>query len=438
MNKIFGIDLGTNYSRIAYVDEYGKPVVIPNFENEINTPSIVCINDDSSVIVGKEAKYMLETDPEKVVSFIKRNMGDPNYVFPINNIKYKPEEISAYILKKLVYDASENIGIKIKDVVITCPAYFGSIERRAIEIAGEIAGLNVKSIICEPIAAALAYGIDKEQDQTILIYDLGGSTFDITLVQVSHSIEILSTGGDYTFGGKDWDDILIAFLADKFMENTGIKDDILSNVETFGELQIKAEFAKMVLSTRDKTRVHLMHDKENFSIEISREKFEELTKDLANKTIMLTNQLLDDAKAKGFTSFDKILLAGSSTKMPQIRKILEKFYPNIPIESFDPGEAVAKGAAIYGYQLAINGGIIRPRKIKEILEKELINIQIDIAMAKNVNKRIVYGSPLVFNESPPTQVTFKISDAGQLDIQAVGLTGNKEFNLNIKTSGNGE
>jgi len=215
MEKVFGIDLGTTYSCIAQVDEYGKPVVLANFENERTTPSVVFFEDDGSKIVGLEAKNMLKTDPQKVVSFIKRNMGDPNFLFIHNEIQYKPEEISSFILKKLVKDASEKVGFEIKDVVITCPAYFGINEKEATKIAGEIAGLNVKSIINEPTAAALTYGIDHVQDQTVLVYDLGGGTFDITMIQVKpEAIDVVVTGGDHNLGGKLWDDALMSYFAE--------------------------------------------------------------------------------------------------------------------------------------------------------------------------------------------------------------------------------
>ena len=206
MEKVFGIDLGTTYSCIAQVDEYGKPVVLANFENERTTPSVVFFEDDGSKIVGLEAKNMLKTDPQKVVSFIKRNMGDPNFLFIHNEIQYKPEEISSFILKKLVKDASEKVGFEIKDVVITCPAYFGINEKEATKIAGEIAGLNVKSIINEPTAAALAYGFDKKKGQKIAVYDLGGGTFDVSLLTIDNGVfEVVATSGDTHLGGEDFD-----------------------------------------------------------------------------------------------------------------------------------------------------------------------------------------------------------------------------------------
>lgn len=391
MEQVFGIDLGTTYSCIAQVDEYGKPVVLANFENERTTPSVVFFEDDGSVIVGNEAKNMLKTDPQKVVSFIKRNMGDPNFLFIHNETQYKPEEISSFILKKLVKDASEKVGFEIKDVVITCPAYFGINEREATKIAGEIAGLNVKSIINEPTAAALTYGIDQVQDQTVLVYDLGGGTFDITMIQVKpQAIDVVVTGGDHNLGGKNWDNALMGYFADKFKEETGIEDDIFSNPETSGDLQINAESAKKTLSQRDKTKVNVLYGTDRVTVEVTKEKFNEITQDLAERTIMLTKQMLEDASKKGFTTFDKILLVGGSTRMPQIKEILEQNFPNTSIESFDPDESVAKGAAIYGQQLALNGELIKRLseklgvseediKLDKVSEKELKEAEQDVA-----------------------------------------------------------
>ena len=391
MEKVFGIDLGTTYSCIAQVDEYGKPVVLANFENERTTPSVVFFEDDGSKIVGLEAKNMLKTDPQKVVSFIKRNMGDPNFLFIHNEIQYKPEEISSFILKKLVKDASEKVGFEIKDVVITCPAYFGINEKEATKIAGEIAGLNVKSIINEPTAAALTYGIDHVQDQTVLVYDLGGGTFDITMIQVKpEAIDVVVTGGDHNLGGKLWDDALMSYFAEKFKEETGIEDDIFSDPETMGDLQINAESAKKTLSQRDKTKVNVLYGSDKVAVEVTKYKFNEITKDLAERTIMLTNQMLEDANKKGFTTFDKILLVGGSTRMPQIKEILEKNFPNTAIESFDPDESVAKGAAIYGQQLALNSELIKRLSVKlgiieedvkleEVSEKQLKEAEQEVA-----------------------------------------------------------
>lgn len=375
MEQVFGIDLGTTYSCIAYVDEYGKPVLLKNFENELTTPSVVYFEEDGSVIVGNEAKNMLKTDPQKVVSLIKRSMGDSNFMFIHNNTQYKPEEISSFILKKLVKDASEKVGFEIKDVVITCPAYFGINEREATKIAGEIAGLNVKSIINEPTAAALTYGIDQVQEQTVLVYDLGGGTFDVTMIQVKpQTINVIVTGGDHNLGGKYWDNAIMNYLADKFKEETGIEDDIFLNAETSGDLQLSTESAKKTLSFRDKTKVNVLYGTNKVSVEITKEKFNEMTKDLAERTIMLTKQMLEDAGKKGIITFDKILLVGGSTRMPQIIEILKQNFRNIPIETCDPDESVAKGAAIYGQQLALNGEIIKRLSEKLGINEEDVNI----------------------------------------------------------------
>lgn len=402
MEQVFGIDLGTTYSCIAQVDEYGKPVVLANFENERTTPSVVFFEDDGSVIVGNEAKNMLKTDPQKVVSFIKRNMGDPNFLFIHNETQYKPEEISSFILKKLVKDASEKVGFEIKDVVITCPAYFGINEREATKIAGEIAGLNVKSIINEPTAAALTYGIDQVQDQTVLVYDLGGGTFDITMIQVKpQAIDVVVTGGDHNLGGKNWDNALMGYFADKFKEETGKEDDIFSNPETSGDLQINAESAKKTLSQRDKTKVNVLYGTDRVTVEVTKEKFNEITQDLAERTIMLTKQMLEDASKKGFTTFDKILLVGGSTRMPQIKDILEQNFPNTSIESFDPDESVAKGAAIYGQQLALNGELI-----KRLSEKLGVSEQ-DIKLDKVSEKELKEAEQEVADKTGYTLATVK-------------------------------
>jgi molecular chaperone DnaK (HSP70) len=385
MEKVFGIDLGTTYSCIAYVDEYGKPVVVQNGENERTTPSVVFFDENNEIIVGKEAKNRLNSDPEKVVSFIKRNMGNPGFLFSHNGVDYKPEEISARILQKLVQDASANVGSEIKDVVITCPAYFGINEREATRIAGEIAGLNVKAIINEPTAAAIAYGMDKTENQTVLVYDLGGGTFDITMIKVQpEKIEVVVTGGDHNLGGKNWDDALMGYFASGFAEETGVQDDIFSDVETFGNMQLSAEDAKKTLSSREKATTSVIFGTDKAKIETTREKFNEITSQLAARTILLTKQMLEEAQAKGVTSFDKILLVGGSTRMPQIKEILDKEFPGIPAEMFDPDESVAKGAALYGQQLAVNGELIK--KIAEQTGQKAEDIDISAVSETELNK----------------------------------------------------
>ena len=353
MEKVFGIDLGTTYSCIAYVDESGKPVIIKNSSSERITPSVVFLGDYPNIIVGNEAKNILKTDPAKVISFIKRSMGDQNFIFNHNNINFKPEEISSFILKKIVSDAEQEVDLKIKDVVITVPAYFGINEREATKKAGELIGLNVLSLINEPTAAALFYGLDKEDDQTVLIYDLGGGTFDVTIIKISsNNLDVVVTDGDNNLGGKNWDDVIMTFLQDEFVKKTGIQDDLLSpESEIYGELQLYAEEIKKTLTNKEKTQQRIIYNGKIVTIKITKEIFNNITVDLAEKTILLTNRLLESAKQKGVHNFDLIILVGGSTRMPQIKAILELNYPNKPIKIFDQDEAVAKGAAIYGHLL---------------------------------------------------------------------------------------
>jgi molecular chaperone DnaK (HSP70) len=357
MSKIFGIDLGTTYSCIYYVDEYGKPAVVTNEENEPITPSVVYFETENSMpVVGKVAKEALATEPTKVCSTVKRQMGKKDWFFDVNGKQYRAEQISAFILDKLAKDASEKLGEEVKDVVITCPAYFGIKERTATETAGRIAGLNVLSILNEPTAAALSYGNDAKTVETVLVYDLGGGTFDVTIIKVvpDKSISVVTTGGDHNLGGKDWDEAIYRYLADKFVQETGITDDIFDDPETLGDLELKAETAKKALSRKDKTLVKVVFKGSTASVELTKNTFEEITKGLLDNTINLTRQMLAEAeKKKGVTAYDKILLVGGSTRMPQVKARLLAEFPNVPIGVIDPDESVAKGAAIYGVNTAL-------------------------------------------------------------------------------------
>lgn len=358
MNKIYGIDLGTTYSCISYVDEYGRPVVVPNAENERITPSVVFFDADN-VIVGDVAKENSKMYPEDVVSFVKRSMGDENFYFEHEGKSYHAEEISSFILRKLALDAENILGEKITDVVITCPAYFGINEREATRLAGEIAGLNVRGILNEPTAAAIAYGMDSEENKVVLVYDLGGGTFDVTMIDINKdSIKVICTGGDHNLGGKDWDDALIAYMANQYKEITGKDDDILEDKETCQELQLLAEKVKKTLSQREKAPISINYEGERAKIEITREKFDELTYDLLQRTINLTDEMLEEAKKKNYLGFDEILLVGGSTRMPQVEnKIKEKYGEKVKV--FDPDEAVSKGAALYGWKLSVNDELIK-------------------------------------------------------------------------------
>jgi molecular chaperone DnaK len=372
LKRIFGIDLGTTYSSIAYVDEYGKAIILPNAENQRVTPSVVFFDGDS-IVVGEVAKECSKLYPNEVVSFIKRSMGEPDFIFEYKNKSYRPEEISSYVLRKLAQDAETSLGEKVTDVVITCPAYFGINEREATRVAGEIAGFSVRQIINEPTAAAIAYGAaEPSEKKVVLVYDLGGGTFDITMIEIRlDSIEVICTGGDHNLGGKDWDDRIVAYLVQEFQKVVGTDEDILEDPDTWQDLQLSAERSKKVLSQRDRTPISITHGGERVKVVLEREKFEEITQDLLERTIVFTQEMLQEARAKGYNDFDEIILVGGATRMPQIpRRLKEEL--GMETKMFDPDEAVAKGAAIYGWKLSLNDGLA-----KRIAEKSIKGINLD-------------------------------------------------------------
>ena len=356
MNCVFGIDLGTTYSCIAYIDEYGKAVVLKNREGKPTTPSVVMVESKENIVVGDYAKDSILTDHDKTVQFIKRKMGKECDTVELNGITYTAPEISAYILKKLAADANAELvqtGIildkeMIKDVVITCPAYFGMNERQAIKTAGELAGLNVLNIINEPTAAAISYGVSgKNKNETVLVYDLGGGTFDITVMNVSgNNISVICTGGDDQLGGKDWDESLMEYIVERYSEEYGV--DVSEDSETISQLYVDVEEWKRKLSSRESITVVVNGPEGRYREEITRVKFEELTHLLLHRTKNLLDDVLKVAADRGYplSRIDKVLLVGGSTKMPQVAAMLERDYHVTPIFA-DPDEAVAKGAAIY-------------------------------------------------------------------------------------------
>lgn len=355
--RIFGIDLGTTYTSIAYMDDYGKPVIVPNSENQRITPSVVFFDGDS-IVVGDVAKESSKLYPHEVVSFVKRSMGEADFLFEYNSQTFRSEEISAFIIRKVVQDAETYLNSKIDDIVITCPAYFGINEREATRRAGEIAGFNVRQIINEPTAAAIAYGtMESDEEKVVLVYDLGGGTFDITMIEIqSSAIEVICTGGDHNLGGKDWDDRIVAYLTQEFQKATKTDEDILEDPDTCQDLLLSAEKAKKVLSQRDKTPILITHGGERVKVILERSKFEELTKDLVERSISLTHEMLEEAKKKGYWNFDEIVMVGGATRMPMMAKRIKEEFSVTP-RAFDPDEAVAKGAAIYGMKLALNEGL---------------------------------------------------------------------------------
>lgn len=343
--KVYGIDLGTTYSCIATIDEYGRPIVLKNSLDNDVTPSVVYYEDANKVVVGETAKD--EVDASRRVSFIKREMGNEHFVstcvFPED-----PPTVSAYILGQLVKDANLATMENIKDVVITCPAYFDMKKRLLTKEAGKIAGLNVLSIINEPTAAAISYGLKTKDDQVVLVYDLGGGTFDVTMIEVTDSkIKVVATGGDSRLGGADWDKEIVKYLASQFEEETGMTD-ILNDPDTELHLYLHAEKAKKRLSSSETHKATIMHDGTTAKIEITREKFESLTSNLLGRTISIMRDVLEAAKEKDskYAHFDEVLLVGGSCYMPQV-KIAVDTALGCNAKLFDPNQAVAKGAAMY-------------------------------------------------------------------------------------------
>lgn len=349
--KIFGIDLGTTYSCISYIDEAGQAIIVPNSKGDRTTPSVVLFEEKTRV-VGKEAKNRAISTPEQVVEMVKRHMGEANWRYEYDGVEYSPEEISSYILRKLVDDAENCLGYPVKDVVISCPAYFGIAEREATFQAGVIAGLNVRAIINEPTAAAIMYGLLNKQQQVALVYDLGGGTFDVTVVAIKGNIiTVVATGGDHNLGGRDWDTQLVDYLASQWVIATGSPDDPLNSRETQQELWKQAETIKKALTTSLETNVMLTHAGQSVEVRVTRDKFNELTASLLYRTIDFTETTIESAKARGFKHIDQILLVGGSTMMPQVSEELITQFA-LPLKMLDPDEAVAKGAAIYGEKLA--------------------------------------------------------------------------------------
>ncbi len=371
--NVYGIDLGTTYSCIAHVDEHGKPVVLPNSLGKLTTPSVVYFESKDNVVVGESAKEELPINPGMVESTVKRVMGKENWTCEHHGQTYSPQQVSAYILKKLVTDAQAMTIDKITDVVITVPAYFGTSQKEATKQAGELAGLNVLYVIPEPTAAAIDYGIEADDNQTILVYDLGGGTFDITVIRTEKGvIKGLATGGDDQLGGKNWDELICDYIVLEVSEEIGVSvDDINENKEAIMDFMGIAEEIKQGLSTKNTVSKRVVYDGERITIELTREKFDNLTEGPLASSFSLTDQLLERIKEKGFDSVDKILLVGGSTYMPQVIEGIKKRYPYEVIQ-FDPNQAVAKGAALFGHMCNLDREI--KLEVQDILGEKVENI----------------------------------------------------------------
>jgi molecular chaperone DnaK len=350
-NKVFGIDLGTTFSCIAQVDAYGRPEVLTNLDNEPTTASVVLFDSVSDYVVGKQAKRQARINPENVAQLVKRHMGDGEWRLTLHGQEWSAPALSSLILRALAADAQRHTGEPVKDVVITVPAYFGDNERKATKLAGEFAELNVVDIINEPTAAAFAYGFAQQEgvgDQNVLVYDLGGGTFDVTVIQLKERlISVVATDGDHELGGADWDERLATHLSDRFRQESPGADDPLDDSYGAQDLLTAAEEAKVALSTRDATDVLVIFSGNRANITLTRDEFEQLTASLLQRTVELTRAVLKAAEARGVEKIDQVLLVGGSAKMPAVaRRLKEEF--GFDGQLHDPDLAVAKGAAIYG------------------------------------------------------------------------------------------
>lgn len=349
MAHLIGIDLGTTFSAAAVVGRAGRPEIIPNREGENITPSVVLFQADAT-LVGTMAKRSAVMAPLDTVQFVKRAMGESAWRFETSEgVSFRPEEISALILKRLKEDAELYLGFPVDEAVITVPAYFDDGARRATKDAGAIAGLTVHRVLNEPTAAALAYGLDESDAGTVLVYDLGGGTFDVTVMNIGGGqFETIATSGDRNLGGFDWDNEIMNLLNRRFQELGG--PDLLEAAHTEADLREKAETAKRSLTTITKTRVVLSADGITKTVELTRDEFEDITSSLLSRTRDITGMVLEDAGLE-WAAVDRLLLAGGSTRMPMVRAMMESISGKTAERSINPDEVVALGAAVQAHIL---------------------------------------------------------------------------------------
>ena len=396
MGKIVGIDLGTTYSAIAMINDYAKPELISNREGERITPSVILFEGDA-LTVGSYAKNSAVAEPDNVVQFVKRQMGNPAWKFRTENGQiYKPEELSAFILKRLIEDAETLSGEKITDAVITVPAYFNDAQRKATFDAGAMAGLNVRRIINEPTAAALAYGFDNiETSQTIVIYDLGGGTFDVTIMKLDcGNIDVVASDGDKNLGGFDFDNRIMEFFNEEFMAQDG--EDLNDNPNLQQDLRTKAEAAKKALSTKSKTKAFLSAGGKNISVELTLEKFKELTASLIKRTAIIMEGVLEDAQLN-WNEIDKVLLVGGSTRIQAVSEMVKQITGKVPSLELHPDEVVAMGAALQGEMLLaedgksdlVEQGIFHIVEIKDVVTHSMGVVAQDTLTKKEINSIVL-------------------------------------------------
>jgi molecular chaperone DnaK len=343
--KAIGIDLGTTFCAVAHIDAYGKPQIIPNSESERITPSVILF-DGENAIIGSLAKNNAVAEADRIADFVKREMGKSREEFSrqFNGKDFSAEELSALILKKLKADAEKYLKQPVTDAVITVPAYFNDAERTATISAGQLAGLNVLQVINEPTAAAVAYGLDKlEQDQTVFVFDLGGGTFDVTIMRIEgHHIQMIATNGDHRLGGKDWDDAIVNHIASEF--DTAHGENPLLDLQSYQDLQSRALSAKIQLSSRPRTTIVHSHNGKSVKVDLTRDQFEEMSRHLVEKCKTICEIVMQEAQMN-WTQIDKILLVGGMTRVPMVREMIARLSSAPLVEDVNPDEAVAIGAA---------------------------------------------------------------------------------------------